>query len=497
MTVSDLPERSVVALERAWLAEPLRAAVTSLATERGYELYLVGGAIRDVLLGREAGDWDLAGHGVIDIARRFADENDLRSVVLHEDLPTVRVILRPGDPTGFLDFVELRASTIEDDLVRRDFTINALAWDIRGAEELVDPTGGFDDLVNCTVRALDREVLATDPLRVLRAFRFAAQLNFDIEAETGEWLTELAPHIEDVAGERIGQEMTKLFAAPHAADAVQAAEDLGAVEALIPALTGMRGVQQGGYHHLDVLGHTLLTLHEAERAINEPELFLPRAADAVRVWLEDAGNCAAVRMAALFHDVGKPACRTEEGGSIRFLGHADASATTFLDHAERWSLPTHLRRQVVRMIRLHMRPLELANAGLRAEEDGRSVRSVITLRAIRRLFRDAEPASIGLLLLAVGDRSACRGLASRVEQRGRLYEIFDDMLVRYLEWLREHRERPRIIDGDMLMDELDLPEGPLVGELLDQIAEAYEDREIDSEEDALDLARELLEEMDD
>ncbi|MFP4248493.1 MAG: CCA tRNA nucleotidyltransferase [Armatimonadota bacterium] len=496
MTVAPDEARPAAELSSEWLAEALRADLTGLAIERGYELYLVGGAVRDVLLGREVGDWDLAGHGVIDIARRFAAEHDLRTVLLHEDLPTIRVILRPGDPTGFLDFAELRAPTIEQDLCLRDFTINALAWDIRGADRLIDPTGGLEDIEASRVRALDREVLAADPLRVLRAFRFAAELNFDVAGETGEWLAELAPEIESVAGERIGHEMAKLFAAPHAADAVQAAEDLGALGALVPPLAETRGVQQGGFHHLDVLGHTLLALHEAERAINDPELFLPRAADAIRVWLGEAENRAAVRMAVAFHDVGKPACRTEEEGRTRFLGHADASASTFLDCAERWCLPTSLRRKVVRMIRLHMRPLELASAGMRAEAEGRSLESVITLSAVRRLMRDAEPASIGLLLVAVGDRSACRGPASRLEERGRLYEVFDEMLVRYLKWLREQRKRPRLIDGDTLMAELNLPEGPLVGELLDAIEEAYEDREIEAEDEALALAREMLAKMD-
>lgn len=494
--MARVAEKPAQALRRAWMAEPLHAAVSDLAIEHAYELYLVGGAVRDVLLERKVADWDLAGHGVIDIARRFAAEHDLRAVVLHEDFPTIRVILRPGVPTGFLDFVELRAPTIEEDLRKRDFTINALGWDIRGAGSLVDPTGGLDDLRGCTVRAPARAVLESDPLRVLRAFRFAAQLHFDVEPETGEWLADLAPRVHHLPGERIGQEILKLFAARHAADALQAAEDLGALEALLPPLAGTRGIEQGGYHHLDVLGHTLLALHEAERAINDPELFFPRSADAVRLWLRDEQNRAAVRLATLFHDVGKPECRTEEAGRVRFLGHADQSAATFLQFAARWCLPTRLRRQVVRMVRLHMRPLELANAGLKAEADGEKLSSVVTLRAIRRLMRDAEPAAIGLLLLAVGDRSACRGPASRLEQRGRLYEIFDDMLVRYLEWLREHSDRPRLIDGGALMERLDLPEGPLVGELLDAIAEAQEEGEVATEEEALRLARRLLADMD-
>ncbi len=491
---ADHEAADVAALADAWRAEPLRRELSSLATAAGREAFLVGGAVRDVLLGREVGDWDVAGHGMIELARRFATEHDLRLVILHEDLPTARVIVRPGDPDGYLDFVELRAPTIEADLCTRDFTINAIAWDVRGADHLIDPAGGAHDLDRRLVRAPSRDALEADPLRVLRGFRFVAQLGFGIEADTARWLRELAPGVWTVAGERIGQELFKLFAASHAADAIQLAEEIGALEDLFPVLAAMRGVEQGGYHHLDVLGHTLLTLNEVERFINEPELVLPRSAETVRTWLGEPGNCAAVRMAALFHDVGKPECRSIEDGRVRFIGHADAGAEAFLAMARAASLPTHLRRQVVRMIRLHMRPLELVNAGLAAEAEGRALSHVVTSRAVRRLMRDAGPASVGLLLLAAADRAACRGPASRGEQRRRIYEIFDDMLVRYVEWLQEQRARPALIDGSALMAALGLDEGPLVGELLDRIAEAYADREITTRTQALALARRLLQE---
>ncbi|MGD9496835.1 MAG: CCA tRNA nucleotidyltransferase [Armatimonadota bacterium] len=491
---SDAGAGQVSALERAWRAEPLRRELSALASGGGHAAYLVGGAVRDLLLGRPVSDWDVAGHGMIELARRFAHAQHLRLVLLHEDFPTARVILHPRDPQGFVDLVELRAPTIEDDLRARDFTVNAIAWDVRGADHLVDPTGGLADLQRGIVRSPSREVLVSDPLRALRAFRFAAELGFVIEPQTGGWLAELAPRVWEVAGERIGQELTRLFAGPRAADALQQAEELGALGGLFPMLEPMRGVEQGGYHHLDVLGHTLLVLHEVERAINAPELALPRSAAAVRAWLAEAGNRAALRLAALFHDVGKPQCRAVGDGGVRFLGHADVSAEAFLRFAARAYLPTHMRRQVVRMVRLHMRPLELANAGMRAEAQGRELTSVITLRAVRRLMRDAEPAAIGLLLLAAADRAACRGPASEFEQRGRIHEIFDDMLARYLQWLRETQDRPAIIDGRELMAELGLEEGPLVGELLDAVADAYADRVITTRAQALRLARRLLRE---
>jgi poly(A) polymerase len=477
-------------IERAWSADSLRRSLSDFARERSRPLYLVGGAVRDIVLGREVGDWDLAGPGAVELARAWADENDLRLVMLHENLPTARVITSPGDPNGFVDFSDLRADGIEDDLRARDFTINAMAWDLRGADEALDPTDGLADLRGELMRVTSLSCLEDDPLRTLRAFRLAAELGFAIEQQTGEWIGQCGARISEVSGERVGQEMLKLFAAPHCADAVQLAEDLGALHHFIPAAAAMRGVIQGGYHHLDVMGHTLLALHEAERVINEPALALPRSAEAVGDYLADGQRRAAVRMAALFHDIGKPACRTvEDGGRVRFFGHEDESAIIFSRLAKAWALPGVVRREVVTMVRLHMRPLQLVNEALRKLAEGQPEEKALTLSAIRRIMQAAEPAGIGLMLLASADRAACRGPSSDFEHRRQVMAMLDSMLSRYLSWLAEQRSLPRLVTGHDLMAEFDLSPGEIIGELLDAIARAQEDGQVKTREEALAVAR--------
>jgi len=496
--------------ESAWLREGARRKLSRLARSRGQALYLVGGAVRDTALGREVGDWDLAGHGAVELARAYADEQHYRLVMMHEDLPTARVIIEPGAPAGFIDFVELRAPTIEDDLRARDFTVNALAWDVRGADSVIDPTGGVEDLARRLVRAPARTCLADDPLRTLRAFRLAAEVSFALGEETAEWIRQCSPRIEEVAGERVGQEMLKLFAAPHAADAIQAAEELGVLEVFIPPLAAMRGVTQGGYHHLDVLGHSLLTLHEIERATNTPEKVLPGAADVIRAYLADDHRRAAVRMAALLHDLGKPACRSvEDDGRIRFIGHAEKGVRIWSRMARQWALPGEVTKAVATMTRLHLRPLQLVNAGLRAMDpalrsggrprspqepsvEHKASQEAITLTAIRRLMREAEPHGVGLMLLAVADRAACRGPSSDFEHRRRVAEMLDHMLTRYLSWQRQQRHVPRLVNGNDLMEALSLEPGPMVGKLLDAIAEAQEDGRVRTREEAVEEARRSL-----
>ncbi|MCD6359361.1 MAG: CCA tRNA nucleotidyltransferase, partial [Armatimonadetes bacterium] len=416
--MSDRARRAAQKIGHAWLADPLRRRLSGFARERSQPLYLVGGAPRDIVLGRPVGDWDLAGPGAAELARRWASDEDLRAVTLHEDLPTVRVIVRPGEPDGFLDFADLRAAAVEGDLRARDFTINALAWDVRGAPEVVDPTGGLADLGRRLVRAPARTCLREDPLRTLRAFRLAAELGFGLEEETARWVRECAPGMADMAGERIGREMLRLMAAPHTADALQAAHELGVLADFVPATAAMEGVTQGGYHHLDVMGHTLLALHEVERALNAPAEIFPRSADMIAAWATQPHRRAAVTLAVLFHDTGKPACRTtDEEGHIRFAGHEEEGARIFLRDARRWALPGEVRREVAAMIRMHLRPLQLANEGLRKLDAGLPPGEAVTLNAIRRIMRDAEPAGVGLMLLAAADRSACRGPSSHFERR--------------------------------------------------------------------------------
>ncbi len=491
--MTDETGRLAREIARAWLSDDTRRGLSAFARELARPLYLVGGAVRDLALGRDVGDWDLAGAGATELARVWADDNDLHTVTLHEDLPTVRVITQPGEPNGFLDFADLRAPTIEDDLRARDFTINALAWDVRGAEQVIDPTEGLADLRGGLVRTPALTCLQDDPLRTLRAFRIAAELGFALEADTARWATDCGARIAEMAGERIGQEMLKLFAADHAADAIQLAADLGALKHFIPPMAAMPGVTQGGHHHLDVMGHTLLVLHEVERTLNAPDDVFPKSAEAIRHSLADPRRRAAVRMAALLHDIGKPRCRTkDELGRIWFIGHEEEGAIIFSRLAKRWALPGEVRREVSAIIKLHLRPLPLINEALTKMAEGLPEAKALTLSAINRLLRDAEPAGIGLMVLAAADRSACRGGAGEFEDRRRTIAMLDSMLARHLAWAAEQRDLPRLVTGYDLMREFDLQPGTRIGELLDAIADGQEAGRVRTREQALEVARRAL-----
>ena len=223
-------------IQKIWSHSVVRKAVEHLAAGSGKRLYLVGGALRDVLVGRPTDDWDLSLRDAGEFARQVAEEFDATLVMLDEDKPTARVVVKTGNEADrqILDFGELRGSDITDDLAKRDFTVNAMAWPVGEAGEVIDPYGGRRDLEDGKVRALSREALADDPVRMLRAFRIAAHLNGIIEPQTLKWISTEAERLTESASERIGAELLALLAAAECCGELREMDGAGLLEQVIP-----------------------------------------------------------------------------------------------------------------------------------------------------------------------------------------------------------------------------------------------------------------------
>ena len=220
--------------------------------------WIVGGALRDELLGREVTDIDIAVEGnPEDAARELAAE--LRGPVfqLSEAFGAWRVVDRRGGRV--YDFGRLQGETIEADLTKRDFTVNAMARPREGGE-LIDPLGGRADLEARTLRVLGPGAYENDPLRPLRLARFAAELGFAPDPETERLTAEAAPRVGEASGERVFAELRRLLVAPAALEGLALADRLGLVRAVLPELADLHDVDQSHYHHLDVYGHTVEVL---------------------------------------------------------------------------------------------------------------------------------------------------------------------------------------------------------------------------------------------
>ncbi|MFQ5508171.1 MAG: HD domain-containing protein [Leptospirillia bacterium] len=450
-------------------AEPAVGVLSALAGRHGARLWVTGGTLRDVLLTRWPRDLDLAVEGdAMVLGKELAGETGGVFVPLDPDTSTVRVAIRSTQGIDWIDLVTLRAPTIEADLKLRDFTVNAIALPFAetfegGAPDFIDPTGGRDDLHARRVRMTCRQSLEDDPLRVLRAYRFAAQLGFDIEPDTRKALVALASTAARPAAERISQEMGPLLAAPTPSGAIDLMMADGVLEALIPELSEGRGMTQGAYHHLDVWEHTLETVRQLETVLGTVHE-LP-VDDAVRYAHDDTCR-QALFWAALLHDVGKPATRSEDNG-IHFYDHAEKGAQ-MADHiGRRLRLAGKAVRRIRRLVKHHLRPLNLAAAFSTSDPQTHP-----TDRAIDNLFHDLAVDVPGLFLLAMADAAASRGEKSKPDMVSRIADLYAFMDARHRERVKPVDDAPPLLTGDDIMAQFNVAEGAAVGELLTSLREA-------------------------
>ncbi len=447
-------------------------------------LYLVGGTVRDLLLDKVPADIDLACRGAKGLAERLAALHHAALVSLEKkpDQPCYRVVDR-SDSTAYLDIAELRGDTISDDLGQRDFTINAMAVEIDGngsCGTVIDPLGGARDLQHRCIRMTGPGAFRDDPLRGIRAFRFAAALGFEIEPETLAAAASSSVLLGRVSAERITAELFHIFRTARGAGATAAMDTHGMLEAIFPEIIAMKLCTQNGYHHKDVWGHTLLVLEQTEHILDDPAAYFGVTAAAVMQNLAAGDRIALLKCAALLHDVGKPATRglKQATGRISFTDHDRAGAEVADRIAERMKLSNQARSFLVLLVREHLQPLFLSRAG---------VTPSARMRWLRKMGHDVVPS----VILAMADVMSSRGPESGQEYRDRFTSWCGQLVGDYYASAREILSRPRLISGHDLI-ELGMEPGPQMGPILEQVHEAQDSGEVTDRDGALELARELM-----
>jgi putative nucleotidyltransferase with HDIG domain len=452
----------------------------------GQEAWVVGGAVRDAILGRDVVDVDLAvADGERDAAKAIAKASGGHAFELSAEFATWRAVAPEG---WHVDVARLRGSDIQADLTLRDFTINAIAMPLAAAgAEPLDPTGGIRDLDARVLRSPSPGAFEDDPLRLLRAARLVAELGFRIEEGTLELARAAAPHAGEPAGERQLQELRLLLSAPEPVGGLEALLELGAMAGVLPEVEGLRGVEQNPNHHLDVYGHTV----EVLRRLLELEADLERVAgdraDEMRDLLAEPladsfTRRDALRFGALLHDVGKPETRDASRGYVTFLGHDHVGARMVEAIGERLRasrvLTTYLRGVTLHHLRLGFL------AGQRPLEP----------RQVYEYLRATEPVSADVTLLTVADRLSARGegpIASPEMIRAHV-EVAGEMLAAALDRRRDGPPQSPIA-GDELAAALGIEPGPELGRLLGEIEAGVYAGEVTGPDDAVALAREALE----
>jgi poly(A) polymerase len=448
---------------------PLEAARAALA---GRDAWLVGGAVRDRLLGRPVDDLDVTLEGdPRKAARQIARDTGGAAFQLSGAFGAWRVV-GPGH-AWHVDLVTLRDGDIEADLAARDFTINAMAEPLSGGE-LLDPHGGRADLEARVVRMVSTDALADDPLRSLRAVRLVTELDLALDPATGAAVRANARGIEKVAPERVFGELKRVVTAERARAGLELMDAYGLNDVVLPELTALHGVEQNEYHHADVYHHTLEVL-VAVAALERGDYGEDIAALLAEPLADELTRGGGMRFAALLHDAAKPQTRGERpDGRVTFIGH-DAEGAA-------------LARRVLRRLRASQRTIEyVAALTLHHLRLGFLVHErPLERRSVWRYLRATRPYSAEVTIFTIADRLATRGRNA------------DEAIAAHLELAREmlahaRAELPRepLVRGDELARELGIAPGPALGELLAQLEEDRFAGAIATREDALQRAREL------
>jgi len=406
--------------------------LTDKFDQAGAEIYIVGGAVRDILIGREIWDWDLATNLTPEEMKKLFPKNSFCNNVFG----TFSVLGKDGEIFEITtyrterDYLDARhpdkvewGKTIEEDLKRRDFTVNAMALDPAG--KLIDLYGGQEDIKKKLIRAVGDPDLrfSEDALRMMRAVRIAIYIGFEIEEKTLKSIQKNAAKIKLIAGERIRDESFKILQSPAPAVGIKMLLESGLLAEIIPELTEGIEVKQKGHHIDDVWNHNLKTL--AHCVSTNP----------------------VTRLACLLHDVAKPAVMKGEGEARTFHGHEVVGARIAVRIGKRLKLSNKELDLLFRLVRWHMF----------------TVSEVQTDAAVRRFIRNVTPEYIEeMIALRRGDR-----LGSGAKETSWRWEAFRERIVEVQK--QPFSVKDMKVDGHDVMEVLGIKPGPKVGEILNKI----------------------------
>ncbi|MGB2579842.1 poly(A) polymerase [Elusimicrobium simillimum] len=474
--------------------------------------YYVGGCVRDALLKRQSGDIDIAlpKEAVKPAALALAKKLKAAAFEMDAEFGVWRVITRKENLQ--IDLTAYQGKTFEDDLKRRDFTVNALAYPVQKPldikvivkdgrtsvkitklkpAELVDIVKGVKDLKAKTIRSNSESVFKDDPIRTLRAVRTAAELNFKIAPATALQIKKHAKLITKSAGERTREELVRIFNCADSFKYIELMDKLGLLTALFPLLEDQRKCAEVYYGKGGVFKHTMQVVRRMEELLNNPKIIFPKYYKKLQPFLE---HPSIYKVTALLHDIAKPATAKMVDGRLRFFFHEEIGARMAEDILKNLRYSTADIRLISAMIREHLRPSNLAS------------NDILTDRGIYKFFRDMGDAGVPMLMLCwadyasyVTDKELAKILPlttkrvmtideskdhGNVSKTLRHMQVLNFMLKKYFEQAPKINP-PKIIDGKEIMKALELKPGPLVGELLEAVAIAQVEGKVKTKADAI------------
>ena len=474
--------------------------ITSLKLK---EIYLVGGSVRDILLKIALRDIDIAvSSGYLKIAKEFADRIGGSFFVMSKEEGVARVIKKEGRKTLQFDFAMFKGKDILEDLSNRDFTINAMAIEISKFRisnfefqisnfKIIDPYNGRRDLKDKIIRLIKPNAFSDDPLRMLRAIRFASDLDFKIEDKAIEYIKNLSSSLMTVSSERVRDELFKIFKNERASYYISMLEEHRLLNVIIPEIKDMKGLKQGCYHVYELWMHSLKTVEYIEQVIKDIKLYFPEYSNRIKRHLrleieQGIDRLSLLKFAALLHDTGKPSTIKTDEDKISFYQHWIVGAEINKDICRRLKMSAKSEEIVRRITENHMRPLYLTQ--LYYEN-----KAGLTRRAMYRFFRDSGDSGIEVLLLSTADAMATQphAPATTAVSYKTVAEVIKRILDYYYNEYKQQRKRP-IISGSYLIKKFNVEPGHVIGRILKDIEEHRGAGLLKNKNDAINYIKENL-----
>ena len=443
------------------------------------EGYLVGGSVRDALMGKSFVDRDIAIKGAEAFSKKLAEEFNATFIVLDPEYKIYRLVLE--DKINYLDISEIQGginATIEEDLVRRDFTMNAIAINLANGE-IIDPFNGEKDIENKIIRHIKDSNFEEDPLRILRAFRFSATTGFDLSEEVKACINKYKHLLFNPAKERINYELMKLFGGCHCSKTLLKMDEFGILEELFPQVKEMKQVPPNTHHHLDLFHHVIETVRNIEElyqcATTEEKAHL----DSV-----DFGGFPRInhiKLAGFLHDIGKFSTWTieEDTGRHRFIKHDAVGAKMCVPYLRDIKFSKKQIEYISLMIKNHIYPSNVIIAPDLSE------------KVMMRYLRKMETNVIDNIILAKADRLSAQGEAITKEIVQENLEGLDKLLQFYLDKRDSLKPLPKLLDGIEIMEIKGIKQGAELGKIINELKEAQINGDVLTREDAIEFIKNL------
>ena len=439
----------------------------------GTELYLIGGFLRDKFFGKDSFDMDFVvkGENAIDLARRFAESTGRYFLVLDEKFEIARVV--DTDKIHYFDFARCENDDIQKDISRRDLTINSIAYQLLPETALLDKFNGIEDLKNKKIKIISEQNIIDDPLRILRIFRVASMLDFDIDNDSLDCAKKHCSLINNVAKERVLAELLKLFEGQNSAKYVKQMKEIGLLYSIFKILEKEELVPPNTHHHLTLIDHSIETVHQLELNLKTATHFVKNKVESFQT--NGVKYLSLLKIACLLHDVGKYNTWTiEENGRHRFINHDSVGAELLVPILKDLKFSKAQIKYITTLVRNHIYPSQLAR------ED-----SEAGTKAIMRMFRKLDECTIDVLLLAMADRLSACGPHITDDIIENNLKALNRYLLLYENYLNTAAELPKLLDGNEIAEILNISKDKRLGDIIRKLQEAQVCGEISSKEEAI------------